>query len=221
MLQKFIKKPSSLSIYITIGGEFNPSIFQPYWLVKQNLVGENEIPDNSVEIISSKVTSIKLDYCVFRVTKNDIRFQTDQLGFLTQSLDLLNGILMSLKTIPIYGAEISLYTHYDLKDKGKIKAFFQKLSPNDFWTNTLEEFQYKKIKVTKKKDGKYPSDVDISITPCPKSDKEIHLNLDDQYDWSKEGIFFDAKKVKLILDKEITTSLNHSIDIINKITHVF
>ncbi len=219
MLKKFKKKPTQVLFYVTISGKWEPEIFQPYWLVKQNLIGEDEaesISKNSL-LVHNQITSLKFQYCKIHVNEQQIIFQTDQVGFLPQTFDLINGILTSLKSMPASTAEFTIYTHYKLVEFDNSSKFLASIAHNTFWSEILGEYDYSKITVTQKGQKTFPSDITISTSSCPNSKKLLHIYIDEKF--NTEEKHSNVRDIQKILDKEMFNSFNSSVNLINNIAN--
>ncbi len=219
MLESFSRSPSEMNLFITIWGKWNPAIFQPYWMVRHNLVGETEVDDDANIIVHNSVTSLRLNYCKFKANPQQITLETDQLAYFNQTSDLLNGIIVVLKSIPVSAMEFSVYTHFELESRNEVDAFFRKIAPNDFWINTIDRFEYSNVKVKKQLDGAYSNNATISISPCPKSKKMLHLNIDNKFDFS--SMEFIAVDLRSIINEQMIASFNYCIKTINDISNEF
>ncbi len=218
MLKDFSKPVPEIALFIIFDGAFNPLMFDKYWFAKNKLIGELEAENLDVEFLSERGVSLGFDYCEFRAYNERIIFKIDQTAFLPQTIDLIKGVLLSLKTIPIGGAEFHIYPHFDLHEKNEVNKFFNKLSPKSFWDNLLTDTEINNIELIHKKREKYSYELNIEISKCPKSEKLIHLYLRDIYKYNEDKL--NAKEINEFINEEIVKSFNHSIDIINKFTDV-
>lgn len=218
MLKDFSKQVSEIALLIIFYGAFNPLIFDKYWFAKNKLIGEVEAENLEVEFLHEKGVSLRFDYCDFRSDNERIIFKIDQTAFLTQTIDLVKGFLLSLKTIPIGGAEFDIYPHFDLREEDEVDKFFNVLSPKPFWDNLLADTKIDNIELKQKRKEKYSHGLNIEISKCPKSEKLIHIYLRDIYLYKDENL--SAKEINEFIDKELEKSFNHSIDTINKLINV-
>jgi len=218
VLKDFSKPVSEIALLITFYGAFNPSIFDKYWFAKNKLIGELEAENLEVEFLHEKGVSLRFDYCDFRADYERIIFKIDQTAFLSQTIDLIKGVLQSLKAIPIGGAEFNLYPHFDLREEDEVNKFFNVLSPKPFWDNLLADTEIDNIELKQKRKEKYSYGLNIEISKCPKSKKLIHIYLRDVYLYKDENL--NAKEINKFIDKELVKSFNHSIYTINKLINV-
>lgn len=216
MLDNFVKKPKDSVFYITIWGSFSPTIFQYWWFVKNNLLGEKEAKNAEIKSTKNGIY-IGLKYCKLQAKYDVLGIQTDQVEYLDEVFDLLNGILISLKNVPIKAVEYSIYIHHTISDD--VENVFKKIAPNNFWTGILDNPISNEIKVIQTKEAKNGNQVSVSIEPCPKSKEKIHIQVDDYYNFTEEKI--DAKVLQKQLQEEFEKSINNSITIINKATNEF
>jgi hypothetical protein len=62
--------PEVNSVSIVLVGTFNPSIFQPQWFVRQNLLPQEEGNKADVKIIAPQVCQFETERFVIQVTAN-------------------------------------------------------------------------------------------------------------------------------------------------------
>lgn len=218
MLKDFSKPIAEIALLITFYGAFNPLIFDKNWFAKNKLIGELEAEKLDVDFFSERGVSIGFDFCDFSVDKERIFFKIEQTAFLSQTVDLIKGVLFNLKTLPIDGAEFGVYPHFDFREEEEIDNFFDKVSPNFFWDNYVSNSKLNKIVVKQNRKEKHAYELNINIARCPKSKKLIHVFLDDIFYYKEDNL--NAKDVNEFLDEALIKSFNHSIYIINKLTDV-
>lgn len=218
MLKEFSKPITEIALLITFYGAFNPLIFDKTWFAKNKLIGELEAEKLDVKFLSERGVSIGFDFCDFSVDKERFFFKIEQMAFLSQTVDLIKGVLFNLKTIAIDGAEFGVYPHLDFREEEETDKFFNKVSPNSFWDNYVSSSKLDKIVVKQNRKEKHAYELNINISRCPKSEKLIHFFLDDIFSYKEDSL--NAKDVNEFLDEALIKSFNHSIDIINKLTDV-
>jgi len=216
MFEDFVKKPEDSVFYITIWGSFSPTTFQYWWFVKNNLLGEKEAKNAEIKSTKNGIY-VGLKYCKLQAKYDVLAIQTDQIAYLDEVFDLLNGILISLKNVPIKAVEYSMYIHHIISDD--VENVLKKIAPNNFWTGILDNPISNEIKVIQTKKEKIENQVSVSIEPCPKSKEKIHIQVDDYYNFTEKKI--DAKELQKKMRGEFEKSINNSITIINKATNEF
>ena len=174
MFSTFEKKPTSMALYIAVFGDFSPNIFQTAWFVKHNIISTSEaenLKHNSSESL------IEFSYCRFEKRSNTLIFETDQLGYLPQTIDLVGLVLSVLKSSSLRRVEAHILTHYDVGDGS---AFIGKVAKNQFWEDIVGgDYEYNgiEIKIPNRKNPKLDAEVFLKV--CPSDSRQIHINVKD------------------------------------------
>jgi len=176
MFSTFEKKPTSMALYIAVFGDFSPNIFQTAWFVKHNIISDVDA-ENLESNINRHQAIIEFSYCKFEARTRALIFETDQLNFLGQTLDLVRLILNILKNLPCQGIEAHILTHYNVENG---LSFIGKIAKNQFWEDITEgayDCSEIEIKIPNKENSKLNSVVSLEV--CPKNNNQIHINVRD------------------------------------------
>lgn len=213
MLNSLDKEPFNITLIIGIIGEFAPRIFHPQWFAKQKLISDTEAKTDNLLVFKNDIATLEFDFCKFQARQQAIIFETDQLDFIVQTLDLLSGILGSLKNIPVKGFDAQIYTHYNV---GSALEYIKNISKgNDFWNDTVGEHEYSEIEIVLPKSDSKKGKTKISVEVCPKDESHLHIYIRDKYIPDTPNML--AKELNNIIGDKINESFNTSINLINKI----
>lgn len=137
MIEKYLEV-ESLSVIII--GDFNPVIFQPYWLAKKELIREEEAANAKVEIISNEFVRYELsDWLNFQITRNQCIFRTRKEPYFDPLKDLIISIFKILKETPIKAIGINNTYDLSLKTQENYYKFGNCLTPLSFWNEDLND----------------------------------------------------------------------------------
>lgn len=212
MFSTFKKKPTNMALYIAIFGDFSPNIFQTAWFVKHGIINDSDA-ENIESNVNRQQAFIEFSYCKFEARNRALIFETDQLGYLGQTLDLVGLILNILKNLSCGGVEAHILTHHDVENAPN---FIGKIAKNQFWKDIAEgayDCNEIEIKIPNKSNPKLSSVVSVEI--CPKDNHQIHIHV-------RDGVFL-TDKLSLIKEmspsilESIKSSFNNSIELINKV----
>ena len=154
------------SLDIIILGNFNPSIFQPYWFSLKKLIREEESEKAVINIIHSSLVQFDLDWCSFTITED--RFQastTDEVNF-----DLVKDLVVSTFNIlcetPLTALGVNYTYNISLENEKNYIKFGEWLSNLTFWQKIDSEYKLLTLETfkIKKENGELGSQK-IKITP--------------------------------------------------------
>jgi len=154
------------SLDIIILGNFNPSIFQPYWFSLKKLIREEESEKAVINVIHSSLVKFDLDWCSFTITED--RFQastTDEVNF-----DLVKDLIVSIFNIlcetPLTALGVNYTYNFSLENENNYIKFGEWLSNLSFWQQIDSQYRLLTLETTKpKKENGELGSQRIKITP--------------------------------------------------------
>ncbi len=224
--------PKSYSVSIIVRGSFNPSIFQPWWLVHQGLVTGEE-----AEVIDSPVISQKLAKFTFpdgfavKVEPHYYQISTQVTPFVRIS-DLTQKIFgQILAETPITAFGINLEVEFPLTSDENRNRLGKLLAPQAVWGKWGESLDsedlatrggmihiaMKEVVRSNRENGYFRVEV------RPGSDETIIVLTNDHFDfgtpWTNVEKGDSAAKM-LIMRKEFDDSLKKSESLVDHIMHL-
>jgi len=157
--EKAEKKPSgpelrSEQVAIVLLGAFNPSIFQPWWMVHQGLIDEEEAESAEVGIVHPEVVSFKTGPISIEVTRDRFQAQTEDATAVEALRDLVIGSFARLSHTPIAAMGVNRSTHHQMPTRESWNEIGHKLLPKEPWNDILREPGTRNLTV----EGKRPDD---------------------------------------------------------------
>ena len=212
MFGTFEKKPTNMALYVAVLGEFAPKMFYPHWFVRQNIIDNSEI-ENIPFATTNDYASIEFSYAKFEARKEFIVFETDQIGFLGQTMDLVNVVLSSLKNLPLKRVEAHVLTHFEV---GIGRDFINNIAANTFWNDIAgETYDCSEVEIEiPSPNAPNNQKMIVSVGICPKDSKHIHLNIRNRRTYSKDSLI---KDITANVSDDLKNLFNDSIHTINKI----
>lgn len=199
MLQDYIHS----SFYsIVLLGDFNPAIFQPFWLAEKKLIREGEATNATIEMISSTITKFKLDWIEFDITQKRLEARIAKDPFIEPARDLIIGIFSHLKETPIRIMGINNGRNLSLPDFERFYEFGNKLAPLSNWSDFMKDPRLINLEILEnpRKDG-YTGMYRVRVFPAP-----INLNIkwgvsitvNDHYELENEKRDRDGEIIKIL-----------------------
>lgn len=191
MLEKYLKIETLSVVFV---GDFNPVIFQPFWLASKNLIGEIEANEANVEIIHKEVVKYELDWIKIEVTKNRCQFKTSKEPYFEPLKDLAVGVFKILRETPIKSFGINYIYDLSLIDEKKYYDFGNKLSPLNLWDGQLNDPRLISIEI--KEETRRDNQNGYRRVRIMPSDQKIPfgvtVNVNNHFDLHSEGSKIDA-----------------------------
>lgn len=151
ILEKYLQI-ESLSIVIV--GDFNPVIFQPFWLANKCLIREDEAKNAVIDVIHNEIVKYDLDWVNIQITKNRCEFKT-KVPYFDPLKDLIVGIFKILNETPIKLFGINHLYDFSLQTPEQYYNFGKELTPLEFWNDNLNDPRLNQLEIIEniRKDG--------------------------------------------------------------------
>jgi len=180
---------ASLEIFgsiIVVVGNFNPPIFSPDWLERNNLIGSADAAGarEHKDLVVAKIGSrVETEWFILQVLEQQLSLTSK--GVLTPAIkDLAVGIFTLVSQTPVSAVGLNCTAHYKLANEDEYHKIGDTLVPKGLWNkvfpggNQWIGVANLNIKVIPSKRG---------VTPIPKNNKSVMIQPSGQVD---NGIFF-------------------------------
>jgi len=153
MVDKFLEFQT---INIAVVGDFNPTIFQPFWLSSKNLIREDEAKSANVELIHNDIVRFNLDWVSFEITRNRFDVRCTKEPYFDPVKDLTVGIFKILHETPIRTLGINHIFELALQNEKYFYNFGKNLAILDLWEPSLNKpkLNYFEVIENERGDGK-------------------------------------------------------------------
>ncbi len=191
------------TLSIVFLGDFNPAIFQPFWLAEKKMIREQEAHDAKVDIIHNEITRIDLDWVKIDIQRNRFEMKTVQVPYFEPLRDLCVSIFEILKETPIKVLGINHIYAYALRDEATFFKFGNVLAPLDNWTEFMNEPRLLQIEIVENNRlDKLKGHYRIKIQPSEQklaTPFGLTININDQFslaegDQGRRGEIIDMLK---------------------------
>jgi len=214
MLSKYLKI-ETLSVVLI--GDFNPVIFQPFWLSSKNLIRNDEAENAKIEVIHNEIVKYEIkDWLKIEITRNRCEFKTTKDSYFNPLKDLVVSIFKLLKETPVKSLGVNFIYDLSLLDKDKYLQFGESLSNLNIWGESLKDPKLLQLDILEKPrydDNKGSRRVRVS----PSNEKinfGVKIDINDHFELinntSNSGLIN-------LLENNLSISKKNSIDIIEKL----
>jgi hypothetical protein len=177
-------------------GRFNPTIFQPKWLLSQQLIrqslaesakGKLQIEgDTQLKIVHPSVTAYSTDSYHIQVTPEQYVISSVNSDWLEELRDLTVGIFRTLNHTPIYKMGINQEWHFKAIDNVTYKSIMSKYIPSDPWSNLVKNPSPISVQIASEREDEYKGSVVVRAERSNQVKNGIYLLVNDHYDLVEE-----------------------------------
>lgn len=211
-------------------GAFNPAIFSPDWLERNQLIGQGDADDAKKAaslIISHQVTVFETDWFVFQVLEN--QFSLTSKGALTPAFrDLAVGVLSLVTQTPISAIGLNFLAHFRLASEDEYHKIGDVFAPKTIWNSLypdrgvagLADLTIRFQDVENR--GQIPrsgNETRITLQPSGKVKLGILLAINDHrvMNESRETGMTAAEQAATIIDSDWQNSWNDAVNVFDSI----
>jgi hypothetical protein len=223
--------PELNSVSIVLIGNFNPSIFQPYWFSAQGLIAEQAASSAKISVIHPEVTNFAIDsFFALQVTTDRFSIERTVAPWILIADMVVRMFGSLLPHTPVGRMGINRIVHFKFKDAATRERIGRLLAPRDPWG----EFGKRSSGGTGPKHGGLQSmsliQRDVSdrpggwiltkIEPSARIAAEtsgVYMEVNDHYDSKDWPSPKDAQEIVKMLEAKFDQSLQCSENIINQI----
>ena len=212
------------SVIIAVG-DFNPAIFSPDWLERNNLIGKDDADavreggQGKALLVSHQVATFETKWFALQVVENQFSL-TSKDALSPAFKDLAVGIFQLVPHTPVTAVGLNFLGHFKLASEDAYHRVGDKLAPKDIWKTlypdespgladlTIRIQHWTRGEPLNTKDEKR-----ISLQPSSKFKFGAYLTYNDHHDVT--GTYEDnlrpAERVAGVIDNEWGSSLNDAV----------
>lgn len=211
------KRAEIEGISIVLLGNFNPSIFQPEWFIKNDIIQEKEGHGANINIIHPDITEFSSDWLNVRVIRDRFTAQTENEAFFTFLNDFVINTFTLLSHTPINKMGINLVKHFKIETEAEWHKFGHLVSPKEIWNSVLKNPGLRSITMEGNHDRYgFTGNTKIRVEPSSRVlPFGVFCEVNDHYDTSEEKSNQQGLAIVKILEEVFGKSLKKSEEIIN------
>lgn len=214
-----------LTSSIVAVGDFNPAIFSPDWLERNNLIGKDDADAVQEKgqgrslLISHQVTTFETKWFALQILENQLSL-TSKDALSPAFKDLAVGIFQLVPHTPVTAVGLNFLAHFKLASEDEYHRVGDVLAPKDIWKTlypdesagladlTIRIQPYIRGEPLKTKDEKR-----ISLRPSDKFKFGVFLSYNNHRDVTTpdDDNLRPAERVAAIIDKEWESSWQDSV----------
>lgn len=122
---------------IVFVGSFNPAIFHPEWLLRHDLIPEDDKKAANVEIVHRDISKFNLEWFSVEIVSNRFVIRTNDPAKYMPLKDLMVSIFKILNHTPITQLGMNLSLTYKIDTEENWHKIGDTLAPKPIWENSL------------------------------------------------------------------------------------
>lgn len=126
---------------IAFVGSFNPAIFHPEWLLRHQLITEDDLKGADIEIVHQDISKFTLEWLGAEILRNKILIRTNDPSKFSPLKDLMISVFKILEHTPIKQLGMNLITTCEIDTEENWHKIGDNLAPKTIW----EEFLPKRV----------------------------------------------------------------------------
>lgn len=167
---------------IVVNGNFNPSIFQPAWFSRNNLIRPDESDGAEVGIIARDIAQFKTKWLAIQVTQDKFHASTDNPEMYPVLKDVVVGAFKILEHCPVTTFGFNREHHYQMLDANEWHKLGHKLVPKHPWESFLRKVGTRTVVV----EGERPTEskskyVQSRLSPSTRFDNSVFIHFNQHY----------------------------------------
>lgn len=189
----------SETVTIVVVGNFNPAIFHPAWLAKNNLIREEEAQSADVALVSGEATIFDADWLKLQVTQERFIASTRDPSKYRPLRDLVLSVFKLLEHTPVTAVGLNTDAHYKLDTLEEWHSFGHFYVPKSTWSSLLENAGMKMLIVEGTRQGSGASKVEIQVQPSPSVKFGVFFHLHQHYELANQAEKYGNKSAMTLL----------------------
>ena len=208
-----------LTSSIVVVGAFNPAIFSPDWLERNDLIGQGDADavregsEGKSLLVSHQVSVVETKWFALQVLETQFSL-TSKDALSPAFKDLAVGIFQLVPHTPVTAVGLNFLGHFKLASEDQYHRVGDVLAPKDIWTALYPDespgLADLTIRIQRGTRGEPPKSKDekrISLQPSNKIKFGIFLAYNDHHDVaSGDGEPRPAERVATVIDSEWETA---------------
>jgi len=169
-------------VSVVVSGIFNPAIFSPDWLLREDLIDSAVYTSMTETVITPDFTSLRLGDILLQVTREALQVATSHSSEFERSRDLVVGILRLLSHTPIAALGINRQFHIKADSDTIWHAIGDAILPKSAWESVLSLPGMRSAALWGARPDNHAGRVQVQIEPSVAIQYGIFVSQNDHYD---------------------------------------
>ncbi|MBU1170505.1 MAG: hypothetical protein KKD44_13160 [Proteobacteria bacterium] len=216
-MSKYKKMTEEASIVLV--GSFNPAIFHPEWLLRHDLISEDDIDINKIDIVHPDLSKFYFDWLAIEVIPSKFTARTNDPSKYSPLRDLVVSIFNILEHTPINQLGLNLIMNFSISSEDDWHRIGDTLAPKEIWNASLQNILsltslnhrvgLKSLSITTKRNDDYDGDINISIGPSAVEKFSVNYSVNNHIELKKDKLDLSSTEViSNLWDKSVKMAQN-------------
>lgn len=174
-------KPDVQTLSLVLVGNFNPKIFHPSWLAKNELIRNHEAENANIELIHNDVSIFSLEWLKIQIMLDKFSAITEQEPYFEVTRDLVAGIFKLLQHTPISAIGINRGAHIQMRSKDSWNELGHILAPKERWETALKKPGTLRLSVRGERKDEYSGHQNVRFEPSSRIDPGVFIEFNDHF----------------------------------------
>jgi hypothetical protein len=135
-MARHVLEVNAASVVLT--GSFNPTIFQPQWFVRQNLLPAEECENAEIKVIAPQICEFQTERFIIQVTTERFSVLSKPDANPAPLKELVAGTFFTLEHTPLKALGLNRDMHFALPSEETWNLVGDTLVPKDLWEGILQ-----------------------------------------------------------------------------------
>ena len=177
-----MRKIEEEHLSIVLRGNFNPTIFQPYWFYVNGLLGEGETKAAKIEVIHEHVLEFSLDWLNIQVLHDRFTVRLLQSGYEEALRDLVLGTFKLLNHTPSRVMGVNKGVHFMVQSVDEWHSIGHKLAPKEgIWDGVLSKPGTFRLVIEGQRSDGFKGYVRVRVEPSQKHHPGVFVRVNDHF----------------------------------------
>lgn len=164
IMEPYILESEEASIVFV--GSFNPAIFHPEWLLRCELIPEDDLKGANVEIIHNDLSKFALEWLGIDVLRSKFIARTNDPSKFSPLKDLMISAFKILEHTPINQLGMNVIRNYIIENEEYWHKIGDTLAPKNVWELSLpKRVGLKKINIVSGRNDDLIGEINVSLEP--------------------------------------------------------
>tara|TARA_R110002051_G_scaffold9732_8_gene37568 strand:- start:4114 stop:4839 length:726 start_codon:yes stop_codon:yes gene_type:complete len=174
------------AVTIVIRGAFAPAAFSPLWFREQGLIGDSELANHQIEVITQEFAVFRMGWLQCQISTDGMRLGTEEPEEFERLRDAAVGTLQVLRYTPISALGVNRDFHTTMESVDKWHAIGDALAPKAIWEDVLEVPGMRSVTLWGQRPDQYAGHVQVQVEPSVKLPISIYVSTNDHFELTLE-----------------------------------
>lgn len=166
---------------VVVRGVFNAAIFSPHWFRDQELIGDLEMHDAEIDVISRNISVFQMSWLRCQVTEDGLQLSTENVEEFERLRDAVIGVLHTLQHTPVAVLGINRDFHVQMDSYDDLNRIGDAITPKNIWDGLLHFPAMRSVTMFGARSDRLAGQVTVQVEPSMRVENGLFVNHNDHY----------------------------------------